>query len=306
MPTRSSSPKTPVLRRAEGPRDRGVGVLDVEAAGDRLAIARRSNGAEPVGDEARRVLAAHDGLAEALVGAGVDASARVVVGDHLEQPQVARRVEEVRDAQSAAAEPLGSAERDGRGVGGDDRARGRARPGRRRSRLTAASSTTASTPSRSRPGGRCRRRLAGRDPPRVGRLHEAPAAAPSAAARPPARAPPGTMSSSTTSSPALASVRGDARAHRRRRRSRRPAATRRHSTASSSVAMPWPPPMHWVATRVAPAGAAQQLRRLAGDARAGGAERVAERDRAAVDVDARPGRCRAPRSPPRTATRTPR
>ena len=55
--------------------------------------------------------------------------------------------------------------------------------------------------------------------------------------------------------------------------------------------------------RVAPALALQQRRGLAGDARAGGAERMAERERAAVEVERRPGRSRgrARRRAPATA-----
>ena len=57
-------------------------------------------------------------------------------------------------------------------------------------------------------------------------------------------------------------------------------------TASRMVAMPWPPPMHWVARANAPPSRVEQLRRLAGDAGTGRPQRMAERQRAAVEVDA--------------------
>jgi hypothetical protein len=52
------------------------------------------------------------------------------------------------------------------------------------------------------------------------------------------------------------------------------------------VAMPWPPPMHIVMSAVACAAALELVERGADEHRARRAERVAERDRAAVDVDA--------------------
>ena len=58
-----------------------------------------------------------------------------------------------------------------------------------------------------------------------------------------------------------------------------------HHIASSTVAMPWPPPMHWVASAYLPFSRFKQRGRLAEDARAGRAERMAERNRAAVDID---------------------
>ena len=51
------------------------------------------------------------------------------------------------------------------------------------------------------------------------------------------------------------------------------------------VAVPMPPPMHSVMSAVALAGALEFVERGAEDHRAGRAERMAHRDRAAVDVD---------------------
>ena len=91
-------------RGAEGLRDRGVGVLDRDAAAhglaDRAADPVRP---QPVADEARRVRTAHDRLAQADVPErldGVDGlGAGRRPGHELEQPQVARGVEEVRHQQ---------------------------------------------------------------------------------------------------------------------------------------------------------------------------------------------------------------
>ena len=51
--------------------------------------------------------------------------------------------------------------------------------------------------------------------------------------------------------------------------------------------MPWPTPMHMVASAQRRAALAQFQRRGAGDARAGHAERMAERDGAAIGVHVR-------------------
>ena len=51
--------------------------------------------------------------------------------------------------------------------------------------------------------------------------------------------------------------------------------------------MPWPTPMHMVASAQLAAGRLQLERRGAGDARAGHAERMAERDGAAIRIHVR-------------------
>ena len=79
-----------------------------------------------------------------------------------------------------------------------------------------------------------------------------------------------------------------------------------HQMRSSTVAMPWPPPMHCVASAYLPALALQQRSRLAGDARAGGAQRMAERDRAAVEIDLVQVEAEIARCRPATGWRTPR
>ena len=56
-------------------------------------------------------------------------------------------------------------------------------------------------------------------------------------------------------------------------------------TVSTIAAMPWPPPMQAVASPRFSAAAPQLERQRQQQARAGHAERMAERDRAAVDVD---------------------
>ena len=106
-----------------------------------------------VADEVRRVLGDDDALAEMMIGEvgdrGDDGGIGLRRRNQLEQPQVARRVEEVR-AQPVAAELVAAAlrqraDRNARGVGADDRA-GPARglnPGEQRC-LTSSRSTTAS------------------------------------------------------------------------------------------------------------------------------------------------------------------
>jgi hypothetical protein len=72
------------------------------------------------------------------------------------------------------------------------------------------------------------------------------------------------------------------------------------------VAMPIPPPMHSVMSAVAEPAALELVERGAEEHRAGRAERVAERDGAAVDVDPSPGRCRGCGSSAAARRRTPR
>ena len=59
----------------------------------------------------------------------------------------------------------------------------------------------------------------------------------------------------------------------------------RNQTRSMIVAMPWPPPMHRVISAVVEVPPLELVERRAEQHRAGRAERMAERDRAAVDVD---------------------
>ena len=58
-----------------------------------------------------------------------------------------------------------------------------------------------------------------------------------------------------------------------------------------SMAMPWPPPTHIVSRPMVLSCDRRLLMQRAGDAGAGHAERVAEGDRAAVDVQLVRGRC---------------
>ena len=77
---------------------------------------------------------------------------------------------------------------------------------------------------------------------------------------------------------------------------------------SMMSAMPWPTPMHIVRERVAAAGALELVQRRRDEARAARAERMTERDRAAVGIDVRRvvGQGRGRASPPAPAPRTPR
>jgi hypothetical protein len=116
-------------RAADGGTRERVHVLDREVEVDHgLQDGTEAERADAVADEVRRVLAAHDRLAQDLVGerlgGGQHAGIGVGSGDGLEQLQVARRVEEVR-AQEAPAELEGQVRRHGAdaqagGVAGDD------------------------------------------------------------------------------------------------------------------------------------------------------------------------------------------
>ena len=122
----------PGLGDAQGPADDGVRFLDAD-----LHIHRPDDAAlqpvdtDPVGDEARRVLARNDGLAEPEIGEPVDridgVGAGAFAGHHLQKPEIPWRVEEMGD-QEVGLEILGHAlgqpgKGNGRGVGGHDRAR---------------------------------------------------------------------------------------------------------------------------------------------------------------------------------------
>ena len=85
----------------------GVDLFDIEA----IVLRRRHRaldpeGAEPVGDETRCVLAVDDPLAETRVGEVTDGGERLRprlgIGDHLEQAHVARRIEEMGDQEIPA------------------------------------------------------------------------------------------------------------------------------------------------------------------------------------------------------------
>ena len=121
-------------RRAAGTAERGAGdrvdLLDrVLAAGERLERARHAVERDVVADEVRRVLRDDDALAEQVIAETRDGRDDRRIGfrgrDDLEQPQVARRVEEVR-AEPVAAEVVGAAfgqrrDRNARRVRADDR-----------------------------------------------------------------------------------------------------------------------------------------------------------------------------------------
>ena len=243
MPTRSSSPNTPVFGDRNGARDGGVGELDVESARDRLRQRDVDpHRAEPVRDEAGRVAAEHDRLAEPLVGARDHAGQRVLVPDHLEQAQVAGRVEEVGDPVAAAS----SRERDGRRVRREHGARRRGP----HAGVDVVLRRAVLDHGLDHPVAALQQRDVVHRPrshaPGVGRHHER--------RRPRLREPLQRGSRPVRhdveqhhSSPALAAcaampapiVPAPITPTRR---------TSGHSTASSRVAMPWPPPMHCVAT----------------------------------------------------------
>ena len=186
-------------------------------------------------------------------------------GDHLQQPHVARRVEEMGDQEVAAeASPAAPSsqlgQRDGRGVRGDDRARlpdgleprverllDVERP--RRSASTIQSHVGEQRRGRPRgcPAVTSWRRAAEHERRRLGLRAARWRRAASASGR-----GPGVRHDVEQQHrhAGIGDVRGDARRPSRRRRSRpRRMRTRAMAqTASSTVAMPWPPPMHWVAS----------------------------------------------------------
>ena len=95
------------LGNAEWPADGGVGGFDIDAAVDRLDHgALQPVRPNPVSDEAGRVLAVDDGLAQRPVGEVADRVDHDVqgigAGDDFEQSHVPRRIEEVRDQEMAA------------------------------------------------------------------------------------------------------------------------------------------------------------------------------------------------------------
>ena len=94
----------------------------------RLLNRRAEECADAVGDEVRRVLAGHHAFAQMAVAELADEredlGPRVRAGNHFDQMQIARRIEEVR-AEEVLAELVGIAfgdlrQRDAAGVGGDD------------------------------------------------------------------------------------------------------------------------------------------------------------------------------------------
>ena len=120
------------LGNADGAAQHGVRLLHRHPVLDRRAHrGHQPVSADAVGDEARRVVAGHHALAELAVGEVANVDHRIRPGfrsrHHLQQPHVARRVEEVGDEEvprerlrQAVEQDAG---RDGRGVGRDDRAR---------------------------------------------------------------------------------------------------------------------------------------------------------------------------------------
>jgi hypothetical protein len=122
----------PGLGDADGRAERGIGLLHVEPAGNGLGHgALQPEAADAVGDEARLIPAGHDALAQPEIAEAADGSdsfrTRLRAGHDLQQPHIARRVEEVGD-QEVLGEFRGQAlgqlmERNRRRVGRQDRAR---------------------------------------------------------------------------------------------------------------------------------------------------------------------------------------
>ncbi len=127
-PTRSMRPNTPVFGTPTGLPITASASSTVESGVDRLDDSDlQPINAEPVRNESRAVLAAHDALAEYEIRAGGHVLGERRIGRRpghdFQQPHIARRVEEVRDQKIAlerVAESLGEQrERNRRGVRGD-------------------------------------------------------------------------------------------------------------------------------------------------------------------------------------------
>ena len=261
-PDQVGKSKNPGLGDAERAAHDQVRRLDRQADLERLAERRlHPVAADPVGDEAGRVLARDHALAEPAVGERRDRSDRlgpgVRPGDHLEQAHVAGRVEEMGD-QEVAAEACRQAvgelgERQGRGVGGDHGAR-LADPvelavegaldvqllDHRLDDPVDLAKTLQIVLEIA--GGHQPRRLPAHEGRRIGLGHALERAARE-------RVPIGGAGRHDVEQQdrdaGVGDLGGDAGAHDPGADHRRP--LDRHQIASSTVAIPWPPPMHWVA-----------------------------------------------------------
>ena len=242
---------------AHGPPGHGIGFLDREAQ-LRGVVHRRLHPqrADAVGDEARRVLRHYHRLAEAPVGGLADGGEHARIGPraghHLQQPHVARRVEEMRDQEMPRAfrrHSLGQRlQRDGGGVGGQHRPRLH-HPVEPRIEFALGLQPL---------GDRLHHPVAIGEEVEVAlqlaRLHQLRRAAMHEGSR---------IGLEHRRQRLRRTARHDIQQHHRQARighlrrdagAHHPGADdadpldRAHSTASSTVAMPWPPPMHWVAS----------------------------------------------------------
>ena len=130
-PDQIEQPEDAGLGRADRTAHDRVRFLDGEAEIERRRDSRlHPIDADAVGDEAGRVLGVDDRLAQHDVAEGGDLldrlGTRLRSADHFEQAHVARRIEEMRDAEilrEAVRQAGGQLrQRNGRGVGRDDRA----------------------------------------------------------------------------------------------------------------------------------------------------------------------------------------
>ena len=276
-------PEDTGLRHADRPAHGGIGFLDgqaeVEGAVDRRL---HPHPADAVGDEAGPVLAGDDGLAQRAVtefgdgGDGVRTRRRAA--HHFQQPHVARRVEEVGD-QEVGGEPLPQpldqrGERDGRGVRRHDRAQ---LPHALQLGIEVALGVRPFDDGLDDPVAvgdqrQVGRQVAGRDQPRRALVHEGRRIGAQHRLHRLRRATRHDVEQHHRHA-GIRHLRRDAGAHHAGandrhladRRARHRAAGRRrhrlrlrphhrlpggarHHTASSTVAMPWPPPMHCVAS----------------------------------------------------------
>ncbi len=222
-------------------------------------------GADAVGDEARRVVRAHDRLAHRAIGEihhlVDERGVALRPANDLQQPHVARRVEEVGD-EEVAPERVGAAldqlgQRDGRGIGRHRRARPLHRLDFRVERLldveplddgfhhpvalgdAAEMIVDIARLDQLRRALRHEGRGIGLE--HLGHRALGDGVAIVALARHDIEQQHGHAR--------VRHLRGDARAHRARADDADlPDRIARHHAFSSTVAMPWPPPMHWVAS----------------------------------------------------------
>ena len=256
-------PEDAGLRHADGAAQHRVGLLHRHPALDRCTHGSdQPVGADAVGDEAGRVVAGHHTLAELAVGEVADLCHDLCPGlwprHHLQEPHVARRVEEVGDEEVPRERIRHPAEQhgggNGRRVGGDDCALFAHRIDLAVDGLLGVHRLDhrLDDPVRIAQEVQVVLDIAGGDALGVGFLHEGrgvrlehPGDGALGQRVPVARAVRHDIEQHHIV-PGIGDVGGDAAAHQTRPDDG--GLLDRHQAASSTVEMPWPPPMHWVAS----------------------------------------------------------
>ena len=249
-------PEDAGLRHADRRAHGGVGFLHRQPHGEGMVDrGLHPLPADAVGDEAGPIMAVDHGLAEHPVSKGADFGrclrARRRAAHDLQQPHVARRVEEMGDqeiwGQRRALALQQRRERDGRGVGGDDGAR-LADAGELRIERALGLGLFDDRLDDPVAIGQQRQagcEIAGGDQPRRRAAHEGGGIGAQHALHRRRRAARDDIQQHHGQA-GIGHLRGDAGAHHAGADDRDLGDG--HQTASSTVAMPWPPPMHCVAS----------------------------------------------------------